>query len=74
MIGEYAPTSKGVGAGNSDVIVDLRRCRPMLNLWVHKIWSCALTRHDALESWGPMCRVLYRPLTLQTSQMGISKS
>ena len=25
-----------------------------------KMWSCALTRHDALASWGPMCRVLYR--------------
>ena len=24
--------------------------------------SCALTRHDALASWGPMCRVLYRLL------------
>ena len=24
--------------------------------------SCALTRHDALASWGPMCRVLYRSL------------
>ena len=27
-----------------------------------KIWACALTRHDALASWGPMCRVLYRLL------------
>ena len=25
-----------------------------------KIWACALTRHDALASWGPMCRVLHR--------------
>ena len=24
------------------------------------MWSGALTRHDALASWGPMCRVLYR--------------
>ena len=22
-------------------------------LWVPKMWSCALTRHDALASWGP---------------------
>ena len=27
-----------------------------------KMRSCALTRHDALASWGPMCRVLYRLL------------
>ena len=27
-----------------------------------KIWSCALTRHDAPTSWGPMCRILYRLL------------
>ena len=27
---------------------------------VPKIWSCALTRHDAPTSWGPMCRILYR--------------
>ena len=27
---------------------------------VPEMWSCALTRHDALASWGPMCRVLYR--------------
>ena len=27
-----------------------------------KIWSCALTRPDALASWGPMCRILYRLL------------
>ena len=26
------------------------------------MWSCALTRHDALASWGPMCRILYRLL------------
>ena len=26
------------------------------------IRSWALTRHDALASWGPMCRVLYRLL------------
>ena len=31
-------------------------------LWVPKMWSCALTRHDALASWGPMCRILYRLL------------
>ena len=24
--------------------------------------SCALTRHDALASWGAMCRILYRLL------------
>ena len=28
-------------------------------LWVPKRWSCALTRHDALASWGPMCRIPY---------------
>ena len=27
-----------------------------------KMWSCTLTRHDALASWGPMSRVLYRLL------------
>ena len=27
-----------------------------------KIWSGALTRHDALASWEPMCRILYRLL------------
>ena len=27
-----------------------------------KIWSCTLTRHDALASWGPVCRVLCRLL------------
>ena len=26
------------------------------------MWSCALTRHDAPTSWGPMCRILYRLL------------
>ena len=26
------------------------------------MWSCALTRHDALASWGPACRILYRLL------------
>ena len=31
-------------------------------LWVPKIWSCALTRHDALASWESMCRILYRLL------------
>ena len=31
-------------------------------MWVPKMWSCALTRHDALASWGSMCRVLYRLL------------
>ena len=31
-------------------------------LWVPNIRSCALTRHDALASWGPMCRILYRLL------------
>ena len=33
---------------------------PSGHTWVPKIWSCALTRHDALASWGPMCRILYR--------------
>ena len=28
-------------------------------LWVPKIWSYALTRHDALACWEPMCRILY---------------
>ena len=32
-------------------------------LWVPKMWSCTLTRHDVLASWGPMCRILYRFLT-----------
>ena len=32
------------------------------SVWVPKIWSCALTRHDALASWEPMCRILYRLL------------
>ena len=27
-----------------------------------KMWSWALTRHDALASWEPMCRILYRLL------------
>ena len=27
-----------------------------------EMWSCALTRHDALASWGPMSRILYRLL------------
>ena len=31
-------------------------------MWVPKIWSCPLTRHDAPTSWGPMCRILYRLL------------
>ena len=31
-------------------------------LWVPKIWSCALTRQDALTSWEPMCRIPYRLL------------
>ena len=31
-------------------------------MWVPNIRSCALTRHDALASWGPMCRILYRLL------------
>ena len=35
---------------------------PSGHTWVPKIWSCALTRHDALASWGSMCRVLYRLL------------
>ena len=35
---------------------------PTFALWVPEIWSCALTRHDALASWGPMCRILYRLL------------
>ena len=26
-------------------------------------WSCMLTRHDALASWEPMCRILYRLLS-----------
>ena len=30
-----------------------------------KIWSCALIRHDALASWEPLCRILYRlPVSL----------
>ena len=33
-----------------------------LSLWVPNIRSCALTRHDALASWEPMCRILYRLL------------
>ena len=36
--------------------------KKLLRLWVPKIWSCELTRHDALASWGSMCRVLYRLL------------
>ena len=28
------------------------------------MWSCALTRHDALSSWESMCRILYRFLAL----------
>ena len=32
------------------------------HLWVPNIRSCALTRHDALASWEPMCRILYRLL------------
>ena len=35
---------------------------PSGHTWVPKIWSCALTRHDAPTSWGPMCRILYRLL------------
>ena len=35
---------------------------PSGHTWVLKIWSCALTRHDAPTSWGPMCRILYRLL------------
>ena len=35
---------------------------PSGHTWVPKIWSCALTRHDALASWEPMCRILYRLL------------
>ena len=27
-----------------------------------KMWSCALTRHDAVAFWGSMCRILYRLL------------
>ena len=27
-----------------------------------KMWSWALTGHDAPASWGPMCRILYRLL------------
>ena len=26
------------------------------------MWSCALTKHDAPTSWGPVCRILYRLL------------
>ena len=33
---------------------------PLCTLWVPKIWSCALTRHDAFASWGLMCRILCR--------------
>ena len=32
------------------------------NLWVPSIRLCALTRHDAVASWGSMCRILYRLL------------
>ena len=32
---------------------------PRTGLWVPKMWSCTLTRPDALASWGPMSRVLY---------------
>ena len=32
------------------------------HLWVPNIRSGALTRHDALASWGPMSRILYRLL------------
>ena len=35
---------------------------PSGHTWVPKMWSCTLTRHDALASWGPMSRVLYRLL------------
>ena len=30
------------------------------HVWVPNIRSWALARHDALASWGPMCRFLYR--------------
>ena len=33
-----------------------------LPLWVPEMWSCALTRHDALAFWGPVSRILYRLL------------
>ena len=38
------------------------RGRQSRALWGPKMWSCALARHDALASWGPMCRILYRLL------------
>ena len=53
------PTTASVPAG-----AQTRRAVPAVRqlLWVPKIWSCALTRHDAPTSWGPMCRILYRLL------------
>ena len=39
-----------------------QRPRPSFRHPQPKIWLCALTRHDALASWGPMSRILYRLL------------